>query len=382
MGSTGLGGVVMNGLPGNPTTDSSGNYSNDVDQGWSGTVTPTKEGYSFSPSSRNYSNVNSDQTGQDYSASIIQYTLTINVGSGGTTNPSPGTYTYNRGESLTVRAIPDTNYRFDKWTGDASGGNNPLTITMDGDKTIKANFIRLYTLTVEVGEGGTTSPSPGTYKYDTGTTAQITAVPNTNYRFSNWSGDASGTSNPITILMDRDKTIKANFIRQYSLTIEAGEGGTTTPIPGTYKYDTGTTVQVTAVPNDYYIFNNWTGTVTGTSNPISLLMTKDFSIKANFRLIEPPLNFSGQKVLNRSLSQAEYINVLSWQGNPNNADLTVIKFRIYQVNFGNRDMIAELNPNVLGYWHRKVDKESQYDYEIAVVLDNGKEGKPATLSIR
>lgn len=64
----GLSGVVMNGLPGNPTTDTSGSYSAIVEYNWSGTVTPTKEHYTFTPSSRSYSNVTSDQDNQDYTS--------------------------------------------------------------------------------------------------------------------------------------------------------------------------------------------------------------------------------------------------------------------------------------------------------------------------
>ena len=44
-GGAPVGGVVMSGLPGNPTTDASGNYSAQVSSGWSGTVTPTLSGY-------------------------------------------------------------------------------------------------------------------------------------------------------------------------------------------------------------------------------------------------------------------------------------------------------------------------------------------------
>ena len=66
--SSGLSGVSMTGLPGNPKTDSSGEYSMDVEYGWGGTVRPQKTGYSFSPLSITYSNVTSNQTGQDYVA--------------------------------------------------------------------------------------------------------------------------------------------------------------------------------------------------------------------------------------------------------------------------------------------------------------------------
>lgn len=269
-----------------------------------------------------------------------------------------------------------------EWYNNKNSFEKADVINVTENQTISIITQLSTSLTIEASDGGTTQPPPGTYRHVKGTTVQVTAIPDANYRFANWSGDASGTSNPITILMDRYKTIKANFIRQYSLTIEADAGGTTTPSPGTYKYDTGTTVQVTAMPNDYYIFNNWTGTATGTSNPISLLMTRDFSIMANFRLIEPPNNFTGKKVLNRTLSQAEYINVLSWAENPNNAALPVAKYWIYQVDGGSRSQIAEVSPNVFKYQQRKVVADKTYTYEVAVVLEDGREGKPASVTFK
>jgi photosystem II stability/assembly factor-like uncharacterized protein len=64
-------GVLMSGLPGNPRTDASGMYSMAVPHGWSGTVTPTVPGSTFSPVSRTYANVTSNQTLQDYTASYL-----------------------------------------------------------------------------------------------------------------------------------------------------------------------------------------------------------------------------------------------------------------------------------------------------------------------
>jgi hypothetical protein len=59
----GISGVVMNGLPGNPVTSTSGSYTATalIPYGWSGTVTPTLTGYTFSPASQTYSNVTSNQ---------------------------------------------------------------------------------------------------------------------------------------------------------------------------------------------------------------------------------------------------------------------------------------------------------------------------------
>jgi len=59
--------------------------------------------------------------------------------------------------------------------------------------------------------GGTIDPAPGTYSYYINSEVEITASPYSGYTFSGWSGDASGTTNPIDITMDDNKSVTANF---------------------------------------------------------------------------------------------------------------------------------------------------------------------------
>ena len=77
-------------------------------------------------------------------------------------------------------------------------------------------------LTLSATAGGTTDPEPGTYPYDGGTEVTIKGIPNSGYRFTNWSGDASGTYYQITIAMDSDKSITANF--SVTTTGDGGDG--------------------------------------------------------------------------------------------------------------------------------------------------------------
>lgn len=128
---------------GETTTDTDGVYSHEVVSGWSGIVTPTKAGYTFSPTSRDYTDVTSNQQDHNYTASLIQHTLTIAAGTGGTTNPTPGSYPHDYGTQVQVTAEPSSGYQFSGWTGDASGTTSPITITMDADKSITANFTAL-----------------------------------------------------------------------------------------------------------------------------------------------------------------------------------------------------------------------------------------------
>ena len=219
-------------------------------------------------------------------AFIRQYELTISAGPGGTIDPSPGSYIYDQGTEVALTAQPESGYEFSGWTGDVPSGHendNPLSFTMDSDKSIAATFlIPQCTLTISAGEGGTTDPAPGSHTYDSGTAVTVTALPDTGYRFDTWSGDVSSTDNPVEIIMDGDKTIAANFIRQHTLTIASGSGGTTDPSPGTYTHDSGTNVTLRAMANSGYEFSGWSGDASGTDNPITIAMDSDKSIAASF----------------------------------------------------------------------------------------------------
>jgi len=66
--------------------------------------------------------------------------LNISTSLGGTTNPAPGTYTYEEGSYVEVRALPAQYCTFTGWSGDAGGKANPETIYMDRDKSVRADF--------------------------------------------------------------------------------------------------------------------------------------------------------------------------------------------------------------------------------------------------
>jgi glucose/arabinose dehydrogenase len=69
-GNAGIGGAKLSytdGVAKSVTSASNGSYSLVVSEDWSGTVTPSKAGYTFVPANRTYSNVLVDITGEDYS---------------------------------------------------------------------------------------------------------------------------------------------------------------------------------------------------------------------------------------------------------------------------------------------------------------------------
>jgi hypothetical protein len=73
-GTAGVAGATLrydDGGPKTATADGSGGYLLNVPYEWSGTVTPSKTDYTFSPASREYTNITSDQTAQDYTVTAL-----------------------------------------------------------------------------------------------------------------------------------------------------------------------------------------------------------------------------------------------------------------------------------------------------------------------
>jgi uncharacterized repeat protein (TIGR02543 family) len=140
------------------------------------------------------------------------YTLTVNAVNG-TVIKSPDNATYSYGDTVQLTAIPNEGYYFVNWTGSFTGTSNPFTVTMDSSKTITANFARTaFSLNVTVNGSGSVLKYPDRLTYDKDSIVRLTAIPEYGYLFTGWSGDVTGTTNPISVTMNADKNITASFI--------------------------------------------------------------------------------------------------------------------------------------------------------------------------
>jgi hypothetical protein len=170
---------------------------------------------------------------------------------------------------------------------------------------------------------------------------------------------------------------------QFNLTIMASTGGMTQPDSGIYTYYRGYDQRITAIPDAHHVFSHWSGNIPKgnvADNPITLRMDKDITISAHFQpLLKPPLAFSGYQVMNRSLSQVEFINVLSWETNPANAG--IVMHRIYVEQEESQNLLAEIPVSTSEYWHRNAVKDKTYVYSITAVDADGYESTPSKISI-
>ena len=116
----------------------------------------------------------------------------------------------------------------------------------------------------------------------------LTATPADGYVFSGWSGDASGSTNPLIITMTGDKNITASFIRlQYSLSVNIIGSGTVSQVlvessEKNTDYDPFSTVRLTALPVSNWIFYGWSGSTTETTNEVDIVMEETKSVTATF----------------------------------------------------------------------------------------------------
>lgn len=87
----------------------------------------------------------------------------------------------------------------------------------------------------------------------------------------------------------------------------------------------------------------------------------------------PPVNISGSEGKNSSLLQSEYGNLLRWEPNPLNTGINVVRYRIYEKQYGHWIFLAEVGADETEYWHRGIDPYRQQEYAIAAIADTNEE---------
>jgi uncharacterized repeat protein (TIGR02543 family)/uncharacterized repeat protein (TIGR01451 family) len=214
----------------------------------------------------------------------IEYILTINKVGDGTVSKLPDQVTYHYGDvvELTAQAAPCWN--FSGWSGDLVSSENPASLTITGDMTVVANFAEVrYLLTVNVIGSGEVLRDPDQLTYGCDQVVELTAVGDPGWRFSGWSGDLGGSSNPASLTMDGDKTVTATFTPiEYTLVINKVGSGEVTKNPNKTTYHYGDVVELTAVPAPGWDFSDWSGDLNSSENPASLTITGDMTVLATF----------------------------------------------------------------------------------------------------
>jgi len=161
-GNAGIAGATLtyeNGGTQTAIADINGDYSIDIPFGWSGTVTPSKSGYTFSPDSKTYTAFTSDQTGQNYTVTSCTApgSGTVNWSVAFGSCPSGAKFIIPSG----LNVVLDSDISIDEDLEVQSGGSfdaNSNTVTLTGStaQTLTGNPLTFYRLTINKDAKGNT----------------------------------------------------------------------------------------------------------------------------------------------------------------------------------------------------------------------------------
>lgn len=145
------------------------------------------------------------------------------------------------------------------------------------------------TLTTSVipSNAGKINVSPGGTSFKTDQVVTLIPEASQHWVFKNWEGDASGTSNPLSVVMNKNKSIVAVFIRRnYPLTLAIeGEGTVGEKIvftPSGREYPHSTIVELTPIPKQGWLFDSWSGDLTGKNVPQNITIDNPKTVRVKF----------------------------------------------------------------------------------------------------
>jgi hypothetical protein len=216
-------------------------------------------------------------------------TAIANPTEGGTVSGSGG---YNYGDNCTLSATANTGYVFQRWTknGTQVSTNPTYSFTVTESATFVAHFTMIdYTISVAANptEGGNVSGG-GTFNY--GQTCTVHASTNIGFAFTRWmENGAQVLDQPdYSFTVTGNRSLVAYFIpMSYEITAEADPemGGI---VIGAGTYPSGETVTLSAVPNDHYLFQNWTegNTIVSESDTYTFTIDRSRHLVAHFIFVE------------------------------------------------------------------------------------------------
>ena len=201
-----------------------------------------------------------------------------------------------------------------------------------------------YTITLSAGEGGTVSTTGG--EYEAGQTVSVTATPQGEYLFKDWSdGNTNATR---TITASSNTNLIANFEKKkYPLTINIeGEGEVIEEVVNagrTTDYDSGVTVKLTAIPaDDGWEFSGWTGGIESKELVIEIEITEAKTLEAKFMRY-----FNYNKTSYELDDPGFWVDYFSILGYPDsraeNVQLYTGSYPLYQIAVGMPEVFADFN---------------------------------------
>jgi len=164
-------------------------------------------------------------------------------------------YDYPSGSKVKLIAFPLQKHYLKEWTGDCSGTNQNVTITVDKAKNCTAIFMPEQAppppppvvFNVVVTKTGMGDVKTADNSIDCGATCQhgytansnvnLTATPVAGHLFKEWGGDCTGNNPVITLTVDKAKNCAATFAQQQAAPVPNAPSQLCMALTGTYGQD-------------------------------------------------------------------------------------------------------------------------------------------------
>ena len=245
---------------------------------------------------------------------LYDLTLSKNITEAGNVFTISNTYKFENGTPVNIQANPNPGYIFSSW----SNGNAPTSpstiITMNGNTSVAATFDRKpatvhpLILTLDIfnntelnSVGGFITPNSFS-GLKVGESVQISAVDYPGYQFQNWIEDNNQTDSARTktLILEENQTISAVFKKlsyEVNLISTPLVGGKILSNPGSSSqvqkltFAHGEIVNITAIPDENYQFEQWSGNgldgLNTSSREIQLTINQNINVNAKFIPLQP-----------------------------------------------------------------------------------------------
>ena len=223
------------------------------------------------------------------------YELSIQINGEGSVSIDPNQSTFHHGEIADLSATPSSGWYFDGWSGDVLSTENPINIEFNQYISLSANFKQiLHEVNINIEGSGTVSSNPAPmndYLFPEGSEVQFMASPINGWEFTEWTGDLGRINqNPITLKIDSSFALNVKFDRMlFTIDIQKTGAGTleVSPDSENNKYPFNTEIRINAIPDENWIFESWSGNVSGNINPLVMIISGNTSIVGNFVVRQP-----------------------------------------------------------------------------------------------
>jgi hypothetical protein len=204
------------------------------------------------------------------------FTVATSTPGGGSVSTTPLSNSW-----VSATATPAPGWKFLYWLGDAAGANPVVSLNLTKSKAVQAVFGTPLTSTTAI------SADPQLDFYPYGTVIKMTCVPALGTYFAQWSGDAVGTSNPLSFTVTNANPTVSCLLgslgaSQVSLAVGEVGPGRVTASPTANAYSVGQPVVLTANPKPGQSFLAWSGDTNTTANPIQVTLNQSKVITATF----------------------------------------------------------------------------------------------------